>query len=169
MKQIKIIDSRNIHDYKLILNGLFEEEGFGHPFLETVMVWCNIIEESQGGLYWQVWLIKYKDKNIGICGLYSHKKNSVKELWLGWFGIHPNYRDKKIGSHVLNWMEQHAKKIGCKTILSYVDKVGRPLSFYYRNGYKRKCSVKSYLKSKPNIGRENFEHLNDHIIFKHLC
>lgn len=165
-KSIKLIESKNIYDYKLVLEGLFDDDGFGYPFLDTMLVWCNVMTNKPDGKFWQVWLIQYGNKKIGVCGLFSHNKTN-KQLWLGWFGLHPKFRNKKIGAEVLSWMEQYAKSIGCKEILSYVDKQGTPLPFYYKQSYTNIGTVRNYLiKNKESEGE--FEDLDDHVISKKL-
>lgn len=65
-------------------------------------------------------------------------------------------------------MENHARKIGCNKILSYVDFDGKPLPFYYKNGYKRISSVKTYLKNNPEANMKDFEDVKDHVIYTNL-
>lgn len=166
-KQIQLIESKNIYDYTNAIDGLFEDEGFGYPFVETMLIWCGVMTSKPDGKFWQVWVIKYGDKKIGVCGLFSHSKKT-NELWLGWFGIHPKFRNKKLGSQVLVWMENHAKQLGCNKILSYVDKRGKPLPFYYKQGYKKSGTVKQYLKSNPKANRDEFEDLQDYVIYKSI-
>ena len=114
-------------------------------------------------------LIKENKKTIGICGLYSLDENSKDELWLGWFGIIKEYRSKGHGSDVLKQLEIKAKEANAHTIYSYVNKKGKPLDFYYRNGFKRVGTVKEYLeKTKFKFDKENFEDLDDHVIKKKI-
>lgn len=165
---MRLFQSKNIHDYKLILEELVED--WGYLYWRTILVWCGVIDDQPGHLnkYWQIWIVEHEGKNIGICGLWSQKEKSVDELWLGWFGLIPAMRNKKLGGDILCWMEVQAKELGCRKILSYVDKDGRPLSFYFKNGYQRTCSVGEYLKNNPHVSADNFEDSADHIIEKVL-
>lgn len=166
-KDIQLYQTRNIKNYKLVLEGLVAD--WGHIYWDAILQWCGIIFCAKDGKYWQVWAIKYKGKTVGICGLFAHNKSkNPKELWLGWFGLHPKFRSKKIGVYALSWMENYAKTLGCKRILSYVDKDGGPLPFYYRNGYKRMCSVKQYLQNNTRAKKSDFEDLADHVIYKDI-
>ena len=166
MKKIKlsIIQSKNINDYKPILEGLVGD--FGHIYYHAILTWCGIINADwyKDNKYWQVYLVKHDDNVVGICGLYSHYENSIDELWLGWFGTIPEFRNKKIGQFALEWMIENSKSIGCSKIMSYVNTDGKPLSFYYRNGFKRICSVSEYLEIHKDLNIDEFEGMDDHVI-----
>lgn len=166
---MEIVSSKNIHDFKPIFEGLVPD--FGYSYYHTILVWCGIINEisghsKKGNKYWEVWLVKNdEDTVIGICGLFALLPNFTKELWLGWFGILPEHRNKGLGKDVLDWMKEKAKNAGAEKIFSYVDKSGTPLPFYFRNGFKRVCSVGEYLQQNPTVSSEDdFEDLADHVI-----
>jgi len=165
MKNIEIFQSKNIYDYKNILEGLTKD--FGFIYYHAILSWCGIIKNSDWKSekkYWQVYLIKYDDEIVGICGLYSLYEYKTDELWLGWFGIIPSERNLGIGEYALNWMKDIAKSLGCKSLKSYVDSKGKPLNFYYRNGFKRICLVKEYLNMNKDLSLSEFEEENDIII-----
>lgn len=160
---LSVEQSRNIHDYKIILQSLIDD--FGYTYYHAILIWCKIIDDDEDdNKYWQVYLIKWNGEVVGICGLYSQYKNTTDELWLGWFGIIPTKRNDRIGQHALNWMKQNAKSIGCKKLMSYVDEDGKPLPFYYRNSFKRVGTVKEYLSTHHELSIKSFENGNDHII-----
>lgn len=160
---LSVVQSRYINDYKPILQGLIDD--FGFTYYHAILIWCGIIDDDDiPNKYWQVYLIKWDDETIGICGLYSQYETSTDELWLGWFGIIPQKRNLKIGEHCLNWMKQNAKLIGCKKLMSYVDEDGKPLPFYYRNDFKRVGTVNEYLSTHQELSIKSFENGNDHII-----
>lgn len=167
-KTMNIYQTKNIKDYKLILEGLIGD--WGLIYWHAILIWCNIIDDipENKNKYWQLWVAELDNKNIGICGLFSHKEKYTEELWLGWFGLIPEYRNKNLGDEMLSFLENKARNLGCKTILSYVDKKGKPLNFYYRNGYQKICTVKEYLKENGKHLKNNFEDVNDHVISKKL-
>lgn len=154
--------SRDISDYKSILEGLVED--FGYAYYPAILKWCKIIDDPEKTQYWEIYLIKCNKEVIGICGLYSLYDDFIDELWLGWFGVLPEHRNKKIGEKTLNFLKENAKSIGCKKIMSYVDAHGKPLPFYYRNGFKRVSSVKEYLEQHPQLSIKAFGNENDHVI-----
>jgi len=160
---MKFIQSRNIRQYKCLTTGLMAD--FGESFKETMKMWCKCVDD---GKFWEVWLIKNdKKETIGVCGLYSLDFDT-KELWLGWLGILPQHRNKGEGKEVMKFLCSIAKEAGCKKINSYVNKEGKPLSFYYREGFTRIGSVKEYLKKKRIKFNDNFEDIEDHVITKKL-
>ncbi len=172
MSNIEIIQSKNIHDYKPVLENLVKD--FGFIYYHTILCWCGVIDEEPEykNKYWDLWLIKYNNQVVGICGLYSRHDNNVDELWLGWFGIVPDVRKKTfinnltLGEYVLNWMETHAKSLGCKKIMSDVDKNRKALNFYFRNGYRLVGLVGEYLEKHPELNKDDFEDMHDFVIEK---
>jgi GNAT superfamily N-acetyltransferase len=162
---VKLTRSKRIKDYKEVLEQLTDD--FGYVYYHSILHWCGIIENPPApNIFWQVYLIKYKGKTVGITGLYATKMGT-KELWLGWFGIFPAYRNKKIGAAALSQLENLAGSAGCKTILSYVEQAGKALPFYYRNGYKRYGYAKTFIRNNPHH-RHHFDNDRDHIIYKNL-
>ncbi len=155
--------SRNIYDYKFILEDLVGD--FGITYYPAILRWCKVIDDTNNpDKYWQVYLIKWNNETAGICGLYSLYENKTDELWLGWFGIIPSKRNQKIGQHALNWMKNQALSIGCKKLKSYVDNNGKPLPFYFRNGFKTIGTVKEYLAIHHDLSIDFFEDENDYVI-----
>lgn len=133
-ESISFYQSKNIHDYKAILAGLQEDFEMEHwPYILT---WCGILDNDleHMGKYWEVWLIEVDEKKVGICGIYSLKRDTT-EMWLGWFGVLKPYRRMGIGGVALEFMEIEASKAGCKRLISYISKGTQPLKFYKENGY----------------------------------
>ena len=82
----------------------------------------NLIEslsKSNDKSYWIA--LDENRKVIGITGLYLDPKNrdDKSTAWLGWFGVHPNYRQRAIGSELLSFTTSKAKKRGIKTLWIY--------------------------------------------------
>lgn len=154
----------NIHDYSNILDKLYPD--FGNHFCHTILCWCGIMEKGRqpDKSFWEVWII-YNDKmqSIGICGLYSLKENSTDELWLGWFGLFPEYRNKGLGVEAIQWLKLKAKSLGASKLMAYVDKNRKPMSFYLRNGFKEIGTVSEYVKVH-NLSLVNFESKKDYVI-----
>lgn len=66
--------------------------------------------------YWLA--VKDNGKVIGITGLYTDAKDS-KTVWLGWFGVHPQYRRQGIGSQLLESTISEAIKRGFAKLKLY--------------------------------------------------
>jgi GNAT superfamily N-acetyltransferase len=165
MNEIKISVSRDRRELNRLVKGLYED--FGKPFSETISTWLD--KGPSDDEFWEVYLIRIRGKTVGICGLYSQYENpDMKELWLGWFGVLPKYRSSGIGKKALLLMEERARKLGSLQIMSYVNNKGKPLGFYYRNGFSRLCSVLEYLKKHKELDKDEFENDTDHVIKKEL-
>ena len=160
--KVKLIQSRDIKDYSSILEGLTNV--FEYDYWHAILCWCKIIETTQkDNKFWEVWIIKHKNKTIGICGLYSLYEHSTEELWLGWFGILEEYRDKGLGKLALDDMIKKAKNLKCKTLCTYVDKDKKPVPFYERNGFKVICRVNKYVK-KHKLSMYDFSGKKDFVL-----
>lgn len=160
--------TRNIYDFGPIIHPLIEE--FGLPFAETLFIWCKVTPEfldPDDCTLWEVWLVKYRNRPVGICGLYSLTE-SRDEVWLGWLGILPELRKKGIGKHIMKHLVDRAKKHKANCVMAYVSKEGKPLSFYKREGFKITGRVKDYLKLNKHVSMDDFEDKNDYIIKKEL-
>lgn len=169
----ELIQSRKYSDYESLISVL--EEDFGNMFHLTVSQWCANTGWSKAELetdeYWQIWLLKHDGKIIGICGLYTIHPHDTKNLWLGWLGILPEYRNKNITKqYIMPHLYDTARSINCKFIMSYVDSEGRPLNFYYREGFKVISTVKDYciINNMDYIDGSDFESPEDLVICKNL-
>jgi GNAT superfamily N-acetyltransferase len=163
---MEIIQSTSIHDYSPLMDGLYDD--FGSNFFMTLLRWCEItnIGRRRGkgtNVFWEVWIIKEDNVTVGICGLYSLFPNDTETLWLGWFGVLPQYRCRDIGGKVLIWLKEEAKKRGAKALMSYVDEDGKPLAFYKRYGFKVVGNVGDYI-IEHRLEIEDFNDLADYII-----
>jgi len=81
-------------------------------------------------------------KVIGIIGLYldPKKRNDKITAWLGWFGVHSDYRKRGIGSELLKFIIGKAKRRGVKTLRIYtsLDKNERAAhKLYEKYGFRR--------------------------------
>ncbi len=74
---------------------------------------------NYGQMYW--FTTDKKGKAIGMTGLYRDQKNKDdnENVWLGWFGVHPEFRKRGIGSSLLEFTINEAKAQGFKTMKIY--------------------------------------------------
>jgi GNAT superfamily N-acetyltransferase len=166
---IRLFQSREIVDYKLLFEGLAAE--FSAAFPHSLLEWCGVMPRTvqEKDRTWEVWLIEKNREIVGLCGLYAQLPGYTDELWLGWFGILPSYRSKGVGAVVLQQMESLAVERGCGALYSYVPESGRPLRFYLRCGFTRLCTVAEYLHAHPQMDASLFESGNDHVIMKKIA
>ncbi len=164
---VNFIQSRDIKEFSPIIRPLLPD--FGAAFCQTILEWCKLMDDAYDN-FWEVWLVKDKNKTIGICGLYSLNGENTDELWLGWLGLVPEYRNKNIGKTIMQHLYKQANDVGCKKIFSYVDKEGKPLSFYKREGFEIIGTVGQYLYDNKlsKIDGDEFESMDDFVIMKEI-
>lgn len=109
------ITRENIDEALSVVKNIFpsDEEHFTRHYNEYV---------SKDISYWKyVRCWKYfcvKDDNnriVAVTGIYNESdKHPDDEIWLGWFGVSPEFRGKGIGREVLVWTMNLAKDLGYK-------------------------------------------------------
>ena len=75
---------------------------------------------------------------VGIVGLYTQNSDTDNKIWLGWYGVKPSHRGKKIGSELLDFATQKAKEEGYKELHLYTtnDAVHQDaIALYLRRGF----------------------------------
>lgn len=82
------------------------------------------------------WIVSMDGKDAGISGIYENDAEP-ESAWLGWFGILPEYREKKIGTATLKFFEEEAKRLGKKYVRAYTNRNDNDIAkdFYKANGY----------------------------------
>lgn len=95
MKDLKYIEI-NMDNLDLavnIQNEIFPKESARNHYLETI---------NKNVDYEKYYLVYNNDKVIGITGLYC-KENiyETNSIWLGWFGVLPEYRRRGYGKNIL--------------------------------------------------------------------
>lgn len=89
-------------------------------------------------------------KIIGICGLYSWQYHPKDIAWLGWFGVLPEYRGKKIGSKLLKYTLEYAKNKGyrifCIESTTHKDQL-EARKLYKEFGFIKRGKILNFFKS----------------------
>lgn len=92
------------------------------------------------------WILKtHENRVIGVIGLYRDQRDETV-LWIGWFGVHPEYRRKGIGSRLLRHAIKKANIQGAKTLKVYSSFDKNELashSFYENHGF-----IKTYVNRR---------------------
>lgn len=120
-------------------------------------------------------IIKWNEVPVGVIGLYIDDEIDNESIWLGWFGILPEFRSKGIGRKSILDMIQEAKKYNRKYFRLYTndkgDSTARPLyrsvmQLYenYNNlndyNYDGNCLVYSYSLCNEKVSLWNNRFLN---------
>lgn len=84
---------------------------------------------------YEYYVLKNKNKIIGVTGLYTIKKDKREANWLGWTCINCKYQGKGIGKKLVEFIINKSKKKNKKYLRVYtnIDKVG----FYEKLGFKK--------------------------------
>ena len=77
------------------------------------------------------YIIRWNGFPVGVIGLYMHDELDKNSIWLGWFGVLPEFRSKGIGRKSLLDMIEKSKEYGKKFFRLYTndsgDSTARPL------------------------------------------
>lgn len=86
------------------------------PYVCAYLSYKNSFENKN-----QYFLAYFEGKVCGITGIYEDLSlaDDDKTLWLGWFGVLPEFRRKGIGTQMLIDTIKEAKKMGAKTFRLY--------------------------------------------------
>jgi len=99
-----------------------------------------------------LWALFDENKLIAVCGLGG--EISKKKVWLGYFAVHPDYRNKGLGTKCLNFIENVAKERGYKWIIieTYQHPTFEPaIKLYKKLGYKEVGYLADYLEDGSDI------------------
>lgn len=91
----------------------------------------SLVKLKTGKTYWIA--VNEDNKVVGITGLYDDYRDRTV-VWLGWYGVHPEYRKQGIGSMLLQFAIDEAKRRGFSLLKLYTssDKNERDSHSLYR-------------------------------------
>jgi GNAT superfamily N-acetyltransferase len=148
MIKIIALSLKNLNDAITLIENIFfytEDKKVARSNLTE-----SLSHKNQNKKYWVV--TDKHDKAIAITGLYYYSKGqkNVNIVWLGWFGVHPAYRRRGIGSSLLEFTIKEAKRREFKTIKIYTSTDKRETDahrLYELYGFKKT----NYYKDKNEI------------------
>lgn len=87
---------------------------FGEKEVKAAKSWLSLDKKLNSTVLYSSkrFLAFDKNKIVGICGIYSWKQHPKDICWLGWYAVLPEYRNKRIGSKLLKYTLNYAKKKG---------------------------------------------------------
>ncbi len=121
------------------------------------------------------YIVKHNGIPVGVAGLYIYDEIDEESIWLGWFGILPEFRSRGFGRQTLLDMIEKAKKFNKKYFRLYTNDPGtstaRPLyrsvmQMYekYENkddyNYDGNCYIYSYSLCGEEIKQWNNRFMN---------
>jgi len=95
----------------------------------------NYLASIEDNAFLKYYLLYTDGECVGISGFYITEKDK-KSGWLGWFGILPEYRRKKLGSIALEMFFEECIENGCTHARLYTDLEDNyaTIQFYLKNG-----------------------------------
>lgn len=125
------------------------------PLIKLTMgeeIWTKAKDEFSDSDVSDLWGLFDGDKLITICGLGGII--SKKKVWLGYFAVHPDYRNEGLGIRCLIFVENIAKMRGYKWII--VETYQHPtfelaIRLYKKLGYKEVGYLADYLEDDSDI------------------
>lgn len=162
---IRDLDKDNVDEAVKLLNRVFpydtEKDNLPEKFLKGSL---NPLKYKK---YWEKFNIAYlkyfvliddkSKKIIGTTGLYKRKQDDKGVVWLGWYCVAPEFREKKLGRKLLAWTIKKAKKQKNKKLRLYTtlhpnEKVAQEL--YKKIGFKEIEEYQDYIDSDKTIYME---------------
>lgn len=126
------------------------------------------------------YIIRWNELPVGVIGLYVNNEIDSESIWLGWFGILPEFRSKGLGRRSILDMIEQSKKYNKKYFRLYTnddgDSTARPLYRsvmqvyeHYNNindyNYNGNCLIYSFslCNQKPTLWNDRFLNLKEDI------
>lgn len=120
--EYELIDEKNINLATSIQHTIFETECAYIHYKQAIET------QYKENMYY---IIRWNGLPVGVIGLYMHDELGTDSMWLGWFGVLPEFRSKGIGRRSLLDMIEKSKKFGKKFFRLYTndngDSTARPL------------------------------------------
>lgn len=100
----------------------------------------------------EYWVYVHHDIVVGFIGLYREINDAPNKVWLGWFGVDKQYRNRKIGSELLEFVIEKAKQKKYTELHLYTsNQYKNATSLYQKSGFIQYSSKKNYLFYKKII------------------
>lgn len=129
---LKIIQTTNIVDFVPLL----KELEFGDQFSLAMLKWCGIGERDKTLTFWQVYIVKLEGESIGVMGLYQTTNSPSNVVWVGWFGLRPQFRREGWGSIMMKSLKGYAQEFGFQELWVFTNYNNLPaLSFYEKSAF----------------------------------
>jgi ribosomal protein S18 acetylase RimI-like enzyme len=113
-----------------------KELEFDEKFHLSMLKWCGIGDVDPSMTFWEVYLAKLQEEFIGVIGLYQLVDSDPDIVWLGWFGLRPQYRRQGWGKIMINHLKEYAIKFGFKELWVFTNYDNlAAISFYQKSGF----------------------------------
>lgn len=130
--RLKITQTKEITDFVPLL----KELEFGDKFSLAMLNWCGIGQWDKTLIFWQVYIVKLDEEPIGVMGLYQCIDSPSSVVWVGWFGLRPNFRREGWGSIMMEQLKSYAQEFGFQELWVFTNYDNLPaISFYEKSAF----------------------------------
>lgn len=134
---LSLVQTRDFCEYAPLIEELTSELGERFPL--SMKNWCGIGERPYPLPFWQVYVLKCGGETVGISGLYRRHEDPPERCWIGWLGVRPGYRRRKIAQRAIGELKRLATRDGFKELWVHTDESNRAAVALYE--LERFCSV----------------------------
>lgn len=129
---LKIIQSTDLIEFSPLL----KELEFGDTFSLAMLKWCGIGRRARSIAFWEVYLAKLEAETLGVMGLYQLVDSPADVVWVGWFGIRPQFRRQGWGKMMMKQLKDYAREFGFQQLCVYTNHPNlAAISFYENSGF----------------------------------
>jgi RimJ/RimL family protein N-acetyltransferase len=131
-QSLQFIQTTDIVDFVPLL----KELEFGDKFKLAMLRWCGIGKPDESVNLWQVYIAKLAAEIIGVMGLYQLLDSPKDVVWVGWFGLRPNFRRSGWGTLMMEQLKDYALDFGYQQLWVFTDDTNlAAISFYEKLGF----------------------------------
>lgn len=126
MIKILPLSSKYLAEAGILVDNIFPNNevlpsvGLAASVYDEVRIKINL--DYSGNFNWfKYWIATDESsrKIVGIVGLYEQEPDEIDSCWLGWYGVHSDFRNKGIGAKLLTHAIQEAKILDKKFLRVY--------------------------------------------------
>ena len=126
---------------------LIETRAFNQEEIDVAMELIDLVlQDKKQNDYKILCMVDDEDQPVGyICYGLTPMTQGTFDLY--WVSVDPNFQGKRVGSKLLDFLEQEVRKEGGRMILadtSSVPQYEKTKSFYLRNGFREVAKIPDY-------------------------
>lgn len=133
-QSLNIIQTTDIVDFIPLL----KELEFGDQFSLAMLRWCGIGQHDATISFWEVYIAKWAAESIGVMGLYQLADTPSHVVWMGWFGLRPQFRRQGRGTMMMDRLTEYARSFEFQELWVFTNYDNfAAISFYENYGFLR--------------------------------
>jgi GNAT superfamily N-acetyltransferase len=124
----ELIVTKKVEDFIPLFRGIPE---LGDPVFLSMLHWCGVGKRATELKSWRVYVVRCRDCNVGVSGLYQRPETVSSEIWLGWFGVVAEKRRTGLATWCLQATEKEARRLRATRLLVYCDRTAAGVHRFY--------------------------------------